>query len=128
MRVRQTSLMTITQRGVNNVEKEQSEEMDFEEIWKPIKSVIEYQRMDYGEAVTIGGQFGILKKEIKSLQQQNKRYRERIEEIEAKNWEFIVQNKRYREALEFYAMSGQAIGETKHGEVARKALEEVNNE
>jgi len=85
MRVRQTSLMTITQRGVNNVGKEQSEEMDFEEIWKPIKSVIEYQRMDYGEAVTIGSQFGILKKEIKSLQQQNKRYREAIKYVTSAN-------------------------------------------
>ena len=34
------------------------------------------------------------------------------------------QNNRYRAALEFYAISGQGIGETKHGEVARKALEE----
>lgn len=33
------------------------------------------------------------------------------------------QIRQYRKALEFYAMSGQAIGETKHGEVARKALE-----
>ncbi len=34
----------------------------------------------------------------------------------------IKQNNRYRKALEFYATSGQAIGETKHGEVAREAL------
>lgn len=38
------------------------------------------------------------------------------------------QNKRYREALEFYAISGQGIGETKHGEVAREALEGDSDE
>ena len=61
--------------------KERLEETDFEEIWKPVKSVIEYYRMDYGEAVTIGGQFGVLKREIKLLQQQNKRYRERVAQL-----------------------------------------------
>src|SRR5690625_7705405 len=33
------------------------------------------------------------------------------------------QIRQYRKALAFYAMSGQALGETKHGEVARKAAE-----
>ena len=37
--------------------------------------------------------------------------------------ELEIQNKRYRKALEFYAVSGQGIGEEKHGEVAREALE-----
>src|SRR5690625_2927198 len=47
----------------------------------------------------------------------------RILEFKVQNKQLLEQNKRYCEALEFYAMSGQAIGETKHGEVARKALE-----
>lgn len=34
-------------------------------------------------------------------------------------------NRRYKQALEFYAVSGQGIGEAKHGEVARQALEET---
>ncbi len=36
------------------------------------------------------------------------------------------ENARFRKALEFYAMSGQGIGEEKHGEVARQALESEN--
>lgn len=35
------------------------------------------------------------------LAQQNKRYRDRIEELEAKNWKYIEQNKRYREAIDY---------------------------
>ena len=39
--------------------------------------------------------------ELVREQQQNNRYRDRIEELEAKNWKYIEQNKRYREAIEF---------------------------
>src|SRR5699024_5983713 len=53
-------------------------EFNFDEVWKPIKSVIDHCSLDYAEAVTLGGQFGEMKSEIKRLQQQNKRYREAI--------------------------------------------------
>src|SRR5690625_1044544 len=109
--------------------KERLEEINFEEVWRPINSVIEYYRMDYDETVTIGGQFGILKTEIKKLQQQNKhnqqalinqerssdreigRLRKRVQELEDVIYKYERQavlesmyeeNKRYREAVEFY--------------------------
>src|SRR5690625_3751325 len=108
--------------------KERLDEINFEEVWRPINSVIEYYRMDYDETVTIGGQFGILKTEIKKLQQQNKRnqqalinqekssdreierLRKRVQELEdiiykderqAVLESVYEENKRYREALEF---------------------------
>jgi len=54
---------------------------DLQDIWQPVASVIKHTNMDYGEAVTIGGQFGklmsivemknkeieILKKQVESL-------------------------------------------------------------
>lgn len=49
-------------------------------------------------------------------------------EVIRENLELEQQNKRYREALEFYAICGQGVGETKHGEIARKALEGVPHE
>ena len=62
--------------------------------------------------------------EIRVLKNQmNDQTNLRILEFKVQNKQLLKQNKRYCEALEFYAMSGQAIGETKHGEVARKALE-----
>ncbi|GAB3797283.1 hypothetical protein [Virgibacillus kimchii] len=48
---------------------------DFDEIWKPVSNVIANTRMDYAEAVTIGGQFGELISEIKRL-------RKRVKELE----------------------------------------------
>lgn len=51
-----------------------------------------------------------------------------IELIKEDKEKLEQQNKRYREALEFYAVSGQGIGEEKHGEVARKALEGESSE
>lgn len=51
-------------------------ESNFDEVWKPVQSVIELRRLDYEEAVTIGGSFGTLRAEIMRLQEQNKRYLE----------------------------------------------------
>src|SRR5699024_6371228 len=59
-------------------------EFNFDEVWKPIKSVIDYRSLDYAEAVTLGGQFGKMKAEIRKLQEQNKRYRELFESISDK--------------------------------------------
>lgn len=53
-----------------------SKEINFDKVWEPVNRVIEYQRLDYPEAVTIGGQFSILKAEIERLRKENKRYRE----------------------------------------------------
>lgn len=50
--------------------------MDFDKVWAPIAKVIEYQNMDYDEAVTIGGQFGKLQAEIDKLEKENEQYRE----------------------------------------------------
>lgn len=44
-------------------------EKDFDEIWAPIKSVIELCNLDYGAAVTLGGQFGKLKSIILEKQE-----------------------------------------------------------
>lgn len=43
-------------------------EEEFNEIWKPVDSVINYCKLEYDEAVTIGGQFGKLKSIILELQ------------------------------------------------------------
>lgn len=45
-------------------------ENDFLEIWKPVKSVIEHCNLDYGEAVTLGSQFGKLKEIIFKIQEE----------------------------------------------------------
>lgn len=54
---------------------------DFEKIWAPVKSVIEYKQMGDHEALTLGGQFGKLKTEIKRLQKEVDRYERVIEEV-----------------------------------------------
>lgn len=69
--------------------KERLEEIDFDEVWKPVEKVIEYQRMDYEEAVTIGGQFGVLKKEIERLEKQNNLYLEALVSVYNKDCDYM---------------------------------------
>lgn len=39
------------------------------EVWEPVRRVIEHAGLEYAEAVTIGGQFGKLVVEIERLQE-----------------------------------------------------------
>jgi uncharacterized protein (UPF0335 family) len=52
--------------------------IDFDKVWRPVKSVIKYRHLDYDEAVTIGGQFGMLKEEIIRLEEENERLRQQL--------------------------------------------------
>lgn len=97
---------------------------EFEEIWKPVANVIEYCRLEYDEAVTIGGQFGKLKSEIQRLQEilsdlnnelfhertendRKNREIERLERINKESREMIADQfnnmQRYIQGLKFYA-------------------------
>lgn len=56
--------------------------INYNEIWKPVASVIKHTNMDYGDAVTIGGQFGQLMallekkdKEIENLKMEIESYK-----------------------------------------------------
>lgn len=62
---------------------------DFEEIWKPVKSVMEYLQMEYDEAVTIGGQFGKLKSEIKRLEKELQVYKDIVNSCKCDEYESI---------------------------------------
>lgn len=53
-----------------------------DEIWHPVGSVIEYTNMAYDEAVTIGGQFGILISEIERMRRNEAVYLRRIAQLE----------------------------------------------
>lgn len=52
---------------------------EIDEIWKPVKSVIDHYRMNYDAAVTLGGQFGKLIEEIKRLREENQNYKQALE-------------------------------------------------
>jgi hypothetical protein len=67
-------------------------EKEFDEIWAPVKSVIDYCNLQYDEAVTLGGQFGKLKsiileqeEKIKNLQSAADKYY-RLEAYGVDNW------------------------------------------
>lgn len=71
-----------------------------------------------------------LSERVKELEQKNDRLKQEADFWRVEDREMMRlshENKRYREALEFYAVSGQGIGEEKHGEVARKALEDESD-
>lgn len=56
--------------------------VNYDDIWKPVASVIKHTNMDYGDAVTLGSQFGQLMaliekkdKEIENLKSQLESYK-----------------------------------------------------
>lgn len=90
-----------------------------------IKSDWEVERVIKPENV------GYLIERVEELEEENYQLYRKHDELrkDAKDWYKIAsrlqeENGGFEQALEFYAVSGQGIGESKHGEVARQALRE----
>src|SRR5690625_2190891 len=65
-----------------------------------VETLIKYTREQAVRALKNADDLHVMELQLASEQKENKRDHQRIQEIEAKNWESIVQNKRYHEAMQ----------------------------
>ena len=73
---------------------------ELNELWHILASAANVKDLDYGEAVTIGGVFGQMKAEIKTLQRANKRQSDlNINSLHALK-DMYAEIRRYRKILQ----------------------------